>query len=215
MSKLSSYDESFGKIKSLSFYPWVGENYQASACKVLFVGESHYGTARELTPADRTMKTRLVLDECIRGICVPPFFRQLTEAFFGGDFSGWNSVAFCNYVQDTMQTAKLRPSAALLRAAWVPFEAVLDTLQPDVVICASAKVYRAMPTTANGAWEVFAPLSKKPMVRHAVYHSLCKGKTRDTVFYAYWHPSYWHFVDATCQKQLQEILRNLGVLVLG
>ena len=204
-----SYDDSFRKIENLMFYPWVGADYRHAALKILFVGESHYGTSRELAPADRTMKTRLVLEECLSGVCIPSFFQEMTKVFFAGDFSRWKQVAFFNYIQASMESVKEHPSAPLLHAAWEPFEAVLAVLAPDIVICASTKVYRALRTPAAGTWELCDPLYTNPLVRHAVYHSAKQVKTLDIVFYAIWHPSRWRFARASCREQLKGVFEKI------
>lgn len=96
------------------FLPWVGESYQARSLdsKILVIGESHYGRA----PGLDCNFTRDVLQKHLSGEQRLRFFTNIARAITGeanADLNQrefWKSVAFCNYVQESVEEARSRPT---------------------------------------------------------------------------------------------------------
>jgi hypothetical protein len=113
---------------------WIGDDYAASAPRILILGESWYGDIEPLVG---------YVPRWARGEINDSMFSRLFNAASGSHtdrashaqrLAWWNGIAFYNFVPGTLGDSRSdRPSRATFVAARVPLAAVLDRLRPQGV----------------------------------------------------------------------------------
>jgi len=124
---------------SLPSLDWCRVRGQHFGCRVLLLGESHYG---EQLPEDESGFTRDIVVRLALSRKPHPFFSKIGRLVGGvplkteeGRKTFWNSVAFYNYVQELAGTGpRQRPTDAMWEAGGVPFAEVLERLRPHCLL---------------------------------------------------------------------------------
>lgn len=133
--KTETYDELFDQVKGLTWYPWVGSDYNDN--KLLLIGESHYavGKDKDVVFSNRNATVGTVMD--VVGGVIWSFFKNTHYALLGCDNvkrkdreALWSNVAFYNFIQRPMQTTKRRPTRNDYRDGWKVFFELLKILKP-------------------------------------------------------------------------------------
>lgn len=160
------------KIKVL---PFVGERYGVESpigLPTLILGESHYSVG----PLYEEF-TRDVLQEVFEAPWKPwmIFFARTAGLFQGGWLSRedrnkfWSSVAFYNYIQETVgDRPRMRPTKEMWLTAVPAFEEVLVQHKPKFILVLGYELWNNLP----------APVKEGPMVQ------LPDGQTMPTRLYA-------------------------------
>lgn len=141
--------------------PFVGEKYRNSryGVRIMVLGESHY-SYEEYTGANFTQK---VIADCayVPGFA---FFSKLTNVLRGRiDWPTdeerreiWQHVAFYNFVQEFVGgESRIAPTREMWREAQKPFQEVVRTLEPDVILVLGARLWQkvdALPPTFPVEW---------------------------------------------------------------
>ena len=157
---MNTYDDSEG----VRHHPWVGDDYSDKGfggVRILALGESHYLTdGYTLKQKDKATSTQEDITRVIKGELTGLFFNRVValvrHAANQKDMSDaeiWHSIAFYNYVQDFMDDSRTRPNKDQWKSAEKPFLAVVDRLQPDMVLVLGATMWHKMP---NGDGKVCA-----------------------------------------------------------
>ena len=128
-------------MKDVVFKPYQGSKYTQNnrfGLRVLVLGESHNHDGVE--SSDFTTGVVKWFTQNKRDA----FFTKIAKVLLGIETNGWLSdtelveiwdqVAFYNYIQCFVKTARIRPTDEMWRAAQEPFLSVLDELKPDVVL---------------------------------------------------------------------------------
>jgi hypothetical protein len=138
------------KIKGCRFDPWQGSRCQQGICnrKVLIIGESHHTKARKWH--ERTFTQNVILLEAIKRHRRRSFryFTILQKLFGNNDVQSeqgrswfWNSVMSYNYVQAMMDGSRRSPKADQWNISQRPFLAVVEKLDPDVMIITGKRLW--------------------------------------------------------------------------
>ncbi|KPP95112.1 MAG: phage hypothetical protein [Bacteroidetes bacterium HLUCCA01] len=129
--------------RSVFFKPWIGKNYKSGGIlkiRTLVLGESHYGGLVD----NRFDFTQFVVEKW--GIKQRNrFFTSLAKTIIPTADYGWlpdsereelyESIAFYNYIQKLVgDRPRQRPSELMWKEAIIPFQSVIDSLNPQVVI---------------------------------------------------------------------------------
>lgn len=127
-------DEKMGDVK---FLPWIGENYLNSNKNnaLLILGESHYCVDNVDKYITRELTSRYINHEFSHA-----FWTNIMQVVSGihhteqnrADF--WHTVTFYNYIQKSLDDARMAPDNKLWDEAKSPFLSVLNTLAPDKII---------------------------------------------------------------------------------
>lgn len=148
--------------KSVFFRPWVGTDYRSGGIfkkKILIVGESHYcdsqceGCGTEACSGCHSFTTDVINDylnpkEWNRWMnTFRKFEHSLVNHKTGAEESRaiWDSVAFYNFLQSPMQSARQSGTPEQYRDAAVPFFQVLNELRPDAIIVWGCRLWNRMP----------------------------------------------------------------------
>ena len=142
------------------FKPWVGEKYNEEGLygvKILFLGESHYGTKGNEKPETTiNVVKRLALCEerCHR------FFTTTAKLALLKNSKNsitkkerkelWNKVAFYNYIQEFVANkARVRPSDEMWSFSEKAFLDVIEELQPQLIVVLGKELGRKLPSIPN------------------------------------------------------------------
>lgn len=124
------------------FRPWVGSRYRSDGyqgLRILVLGVSHYDQGYGKGPGT----TSYVVEQYISGRHERKYFDGVGRIFEGTTYGRnederrrfWESVAFCNLIQEFVGTSPdSKPTSAHFSAAMEPFRAVARELSPDFVL---------------------------------------------------------------------------------
>lgn len=135
-------------------HAWVGPNYGApsnsvSGLKILMVGESHYGKGAEIGTSVPEI-TREVVTKYQSGEWSIPLLtkvisvttgRPASETGYRGVRDAWNDLAFYNYVPVLVAEGPRAFESRFWSLGASEFEAVLDDLQPDMIIALGYRLW--------------------------------------------------------------------------
>ena len=142
----------------LRFEPWTGSKYETTGIagiRILAVGESHYGADSEATSEFTTE----VVTNCVYLDQYPrrPFFKKVSKLVLRmqtGQYlsdeahrSTWDRIAFYNYIQDILPTARKRPTKEMWKHAELAFPTAIEKLSPDIVIVMGKELRQHFPTS--------------------------------------------------------------------
>lgn len=141
------------------FEPWVGSKYElgtAQGCKILILGESHYGKPADARPGfTNDIVGRYAITERRRFFSV---VQRLVSLDTGRKRYSeahkrvfWHSVAFCNYVQAIVgPKARCRPTPTMRASGAAVLLQVLDELQPEVIVVLGKQLSKHLPSLPMG-----------------------------------------------------------------
>jgi hypothetical protein len=131
----------------VQFPPWVGKYYDG----ILVLGESHYQVKDgEQDPTGNIIRRQFESGPLER------FFTHIAKSFIGPDRylspkdkeEFYNRIAFYNYVQHNAGTAsRVRPKPWMWVYAQFAFPAVVERLQPKVIVAFGRALYHNLPMT--------------------------------------------------------------------
>ncbi|KQO76347.1 hypothetical protein [Methylobacterium sp. Leaf88] len=148
-------------MTNLSFLPYVGPTFPASAVRLLLLGESHYlGDGDEL-PRDPLLATRTVVEKwksrewAIRYLTIGARVITGQQAWEIDRTTVFDAIAFANMVQTIMPTLRHRPTVEQARASWPAFREVLDRWDPTHVVATGRRfLWDNMPASDRRTAEV-------------------------------------------------------------
>jgi len=140
------------------YHPWVGDDYWDQQERWLLLGESNYG----LGPTET-----FAVQEMIRaqyGAAIDPSQNGTYRLFAGAErlMTGrdsldtastkefWQTVAFYNYVRESMTDAEQRPTAKDFKASHQAFNHVICQTRPHVVLVLGLDLWMALPDERDG-----------------------------------------------------------------
>ena len=144
-----SLDIQFGQLKSLTWKPYIGKNYNLTTPKILVVGESHYVPDGEnFNDYHQSNWTReFILKE---GLQQKPWYSEtkknnlirevektllaLKKVDSANSIKLWNNISYYNFIQRLMTSLDKRPTYEDIINGWKTFQKVYDILQPDIII---------------------------------------------------------------------------------
>ena len=141
------YDSQFNQIENLTWYPWVGKDYEDGKRRILIVGESHYidediedeGKLREQEVKVDKYHTRNCLYEVLvdKSWCnrtYPNLMEALCDrGIISEDKLVLSKIAYYNFIQrqlDYTTAPKERPNLDDYEIAWERFLKIVDILHP-------------------------------------------------------------------------------------
>jgi hypothetical protein len=198
------------------YQPWEGPHYGALfGQRVLIVGESHYDYEGCVDDADLTR--RVYADDNWRN----PFRKAVAEAVLGKavedvkryrDF--WDSVGAYNYVRRLLSAPKGKAIEQATRidlrdpeAAVAFTDEVLPSLQPDLILVFSRKVWNWLPDFSRTAPEIESEIG-----REAGWYNCGSGRCALAVGLT--HPSRWKFDGESPLSQHKFVAQALAALRL-
>ena len=142
-----------GYSAQVRYHPWVGDRYWDQEQRWLLLGESGCCLAPNRTDALQKMipaQHGPAVDSCqggtdrlFAGVERLMTGRDLLDAAGTEDF--WQTVAFYNYVRDSMGSSMQRPTPKQLRESLPAFSEVICELRPHVVLVLGLKLWMALP----------------------------------------------------------------------
>lgn len=168
--KTDKFNDEFDKIKSLTWYPWIGCDYDNNSdSKFLLIGESHYVLNQDgkfnQEKYDKVIAnkntTQLVVKEAIEENGRYKFFINASKAIMGDTsfkYSKlWSNVAFYNFIQTPMVTQKGRPKLENFIKGWGTYIELIKLIKPTHCIflgssCAST-FYKSIIKIENVEFE--------------------------------------------------------------
>jgi hypothetical protein len=134
--------------KHVHFRPWIGKHYRTGEkCRILVLGESHYGDQHE----DRDL-TRDLTAEFVRGDWSHRFWTNIGQVISGKPHwetkraEIWDRIALYNYVQViAAETARQAPTSAMFRESRPAFLEVLRMLKPTHIVVCGRRLWWEMP----------------------------------------------------------------------
>lgn len=131
-----SFDLEFDKIEELTWYPWVGKDYKNGIRRVLIIGDSHYSADKGRFDSEcytdfmsTKQTTKDILTRHLEKGETWNFLRNL-ESTFPDSRNFWSKIAFYNYIQEPMKTAKGKPTVEQYKVAWRCFAKLVKILRP-------------------------------------------------------------------------------------
>ncbi len=155
-------------MEKVFFKPWIGSNYETGGIfkkKILVLGEAHIcGGCGECGKSENAEEcgdftTSSCMDVILAGERAPwtATFRKFEKSLAGHDTSLdesraiWNSVAFYNYVQKSLDASRKSPEWVDFSNSKDAFFEVLDKLHPDLIIVwGVTRMWSNMP---SDGWE--------------------------------------------------------------
>ena len=140
------YDAQFDRINGLLHYPWIGRDYHNNIVKLLILGDSHYATNEDGTSCEEEYNrcksnkdyTREIVNCTVGKEDIWSMFKGLYSLFGVTPDTAedclWNKVAFCNFVQEPMETRNSRPSDEQFKLAWFCLLDIIDIIKPDICL---------------------------------------------------------------------------------
>ena len=139
------------------FEPWVGAEYWNGGFKgvrLLILGESHYGDAGTEHP----QFTKDVVRQWGQQNRLA-FFTKIAKLALGRAAgvwitneersAFWEQVAFYNFVQKFVPEARHRPSPEMWDHACEPFQKVIETLKPHVILVLGQELAAHIPSVTS------------------------------------------------------------------
>lgn len=140
----------------LTFYPFVGSQYEKSDFKILILGESHHNKGNsDCTGSEMTKNYINEFIDYKKG--KKPFYHSMnTLSRFVNIFNGkklnnseavnyLESIAFYNYVQVLIETNRKSPSLENFSNSIDAFKLVLNQLNPDLIIFWGNRLWNNFP----------------------------------------------------------------------
>lgn len=145
-------------MKNVTFSPAVGEHYQEGfkGKKVLVLGESHYDVSNDEKDITKIVIQRFQEYQLGKGESFAHWmntFTKFARSFDNKELEGnqvadfYDSVAFYNYVQESLDESRKSPTKEQFANSEKAFFEVLEELQPDVIIVWGHRLWDNM--TAN------------------------------------------------------------------
>ena len=210
-------------MEHVFFEPWVGKNYQTGGIfdkKILVLGESHYcggcnQCGLEYSSKCEEMNTIGMIQKLLQGHTATwtPTFRKFERSLVNHDTTLedsckiWNSVAFFNFLQIDMVTARRGGTPADYENGGKAFLEVINELQPDVIVVwGTSRLYYNMPGVRDG-WIEGEELKIDGWKVPNGYYKLQNGKKSRVI--AVYHPStgyswdWWHKVIITQVREIK------------
>ena len=189
-------------MKNVFFKPWIGSNYYSGGVfnkKILIIGEAHicggcptcgikYSPFCEDISTQDIIKSYLEYHQGYWARTFRKFERALVGEYTDNSQSEaiWNSLAFYNYIQVSMDAARKKPSLNLFKEAEEPFWEVIKSLSPDLIICwGKTRLYENMPSSN---WEKGDPIIYENMEAYTGTYSINKGQIKIQTIWIV-HPS--------------------------
>jgi len=137
--------EEFDKIENLTWYPWIGNNFEMQNSKLLLIGESHYAE----DPEDNSDKKcyndflnnkrttigfieDLDVKDKILGGNTWRFYENTYRALFRTNYIDvkkfWSKVAFYNFIQRPMKSKDERPIVSDYTNSFIVFTNLIKKL---------------------------------------------------------------------------------------
>jgi hypothetical protein len=142
-------------MENVIFKPWVGSNYANSKSKIFVLGESHYGDIKLEEQNDFTNYiVKLFLDYKTGKIEHEGWmttFSKFSNILNRKDLESneliefWDSIVFYNYVQASIEHARLKPSWDDFDKSYAPFLSVLSELEPKTIIVWGERLWEKIP----------------------------------------------------------------------
>ncbi|MGI6477963.1 MAG: hypothetical protein ACOX0M_00805 [Salinivirgaceae bacterium] len=138
--KTNAYNELFDQINELTWYPWIGSNYNEN--RLLIVGESHYAQDEDGN-IDLECYNAFLKDKNLTIGIVELLMKGSSWKFFQNTYHAllrteninreafWSNVAFYNFIQRPMKTTKDRPLKADYSRGWDVFYEVSKVIKPS------------------------------------------------------------------------------------
>lgn len=158
----------FNFSEKFKFVPWIGSEYATgyNGIKLLIVGDSHYGDP----PGKEINFTRDVLGRHLSGEKRVSFFTLIARAITGeaneqlNQDKFWNTVAFYNYIQTSMDDFDVRPTSEQAIEAQDAFKEALDVLQPDRLILLGNMVWDMTPSDGKEGYVIILSNTNRQML---------------------------------------------------
>lgn len=145
-------------MSAIFFKPWIGEDYASGmrfGKRVMVLGEAHYQWDHEIKPYPELTRTAILHQ--ITGEYTFAFWTRIVSAFIGHKPSFeekqvfWRSVAFYNYVQESVGFGpKVAPAPEMWTRSEPAVAEVLRDLAPQVLIVLGYRLWNHLPNL-NGA----------------------------------------------------------------
>lgn len=141
--------------QEVRYYPWVGDRYWEQSERWLILGESSYG----LPPTETFAVQHMIRAHCGQssGTFQKGTYRVCAAAerlIAGHDQldpdNFWQTVAFYNFVRDSMQKAMMRPTPLQFRQSFTAFNEVVCHLKPTVVLVLGIGLWDILPGERDG-----------------------------------------------------------------
>jgi hypothetical protein len=204
-------------MKYVFFTPWVGNIYFKKGYKdkkILVLGESHYcgndcDSCRKLN-GKCEMTINVIKDYLNYKNGNGKFakwmntFTKFTNIFLGKDCNiemlndFWNSVAFYNYVQKSIEGPRKSPTQQMFKDSETAFFEILNEYNPDIIFVWGKRLWNNL--SYNGYSD-----DKYILDKHGGKIYFFKGKAKNIPAYCIYHPSTSYFYK--CTKYVNEIMR--------
>lgn len=143
-------------MKDVTFMPYVGLAYRTQAVRLMILGESHYGEPDE-NPAEATRTVVAMWRSrywAVRYLTVAARILTGQPAWAIDRSSALDGVAFYNFIQVSMPTVRVRPTAEQARASWAPFRQVVAACDPTHIVATGRRfLWDNMPPPDGGSGE--------------------------------------------------------------
>ena len=145
MTCTTEFDGELGRIRGLTWLPWIGSAYLQK--KVLALGESHYCYDNKTTSEIENCleETRGTVEDYVeRGReagdqwrTYEPMEAVLRNSIFAEEDRNalWSQLAFMNLIQSCMGDRHARPHWELFLNGWPVVLQVIHILRPEICIC--------------------------------------------------------------------------------
>lgn len=196
-------------MSDVYFKPWIGDDYKSArrfGKRVMILGESHYQWDKKVKPAPEWTCT--FVGNQMSGDHTHAFWTRIVSAFIGHkpdlfekqDF--WRSVAFYNYVQQSVGfDAHVGPTREMWASSEPAFAEVLHAHAPQVLIVLGYRLWNKIPDLGGAA---AAPIDCAKQPQTWRYPLNCGGSC---LAYGIRHPSSG-FTGSEWQPHILEVIRR-------
>lgn len=194
--------------KLVKMHPWEGDNYDTNHPKILILGESLYDKKIEKNTIIKMIKN-LIEHENYAFFTKLEYIISKPEHWDSGDGVNykldrekfWNDISFYEYIQESLSGPKEKVPESYWINAKVPFEEVMNTLAPDIIVVLGYETYWNLP---EGGKEGKVYDGKKNMITWK--YTLKGGKK--VFLCAFQHPSSFGFSSEQWIKHFGDFLED-------
>lgn len=153
MPSSTIYDADFESINELTWFPWVGSNYENKP-KLLLIGESHYyrDNQKILYEIDKNSTRNAIEESAIEEYWKVNTYMNLNRLLSGNNTGNskqvWLKVSYHNICQRILAKDE-RPSYLDYIEGWKTLFKVMNILKPDVCISIGVEAFNQLEYSIN------------------------------------------------------------------
>ena len=136
-------------MSNVFYKPWVGAKYKSSKPRIMLLGESVYGDVPKEEGSEFVIN--MINAVYTQTWCNPYFTKvtnllnQLNISWAANEFDCWGNLLFYEYVQEPLDSARVRPTTEQWEKSEIAFEEILNEYKPQLILVLGKELYKRLP----------------------------------------------------------------------